>query len=278
MKKFFVALLAAATAFSCVAAGCNIFSSPEGDGNASQGGNTQGLGGSPGSQDAPQQTPDDGGASALPEKFTDKADIIADFSANRTSDFYSSDGYSNGGMFNCTWSRNNTVISGGVMNMTVSKDKNRFYGAEYRTRRRYSYGYYSVCMKAAKCSGVVSSFFTYTNNPWDEIDIEFLGNDTTKVQFNYYTSGTGGHEYHYSLGFDASEDFHEYGFDWQRDSITWYVDGKPVYRAEKQIPVTDTQIMMNVWNCTGHDDWTGPLDESSLPATAQYKWVAYKAA
>ena len=29
---------------------------------------------------------------------------------------------------------------------------------------------------------------------WDEIDIEFLGKDTPKVQFNYYTNGQGNHE------------------------------------------------------------------------------------
>lgn len=40
----------------------------------------------------------------------------------------------------------------------------------------------------------------------DEIDVEVLGKDTTKVQFNYYTNGTGNHEYLYDLGFDASED------------------------------------------------------------------------
>ena len=89
-------------------------------------------------------------------------------------------------------------------------------------------------MKAANCSGVISSFFTYTNQPvWDEIDIEFLGKDMTRVQFNYYTNGVGGHEFYFDLGFDASEDFHEYAFDWQRDSITWYIDGKAVYRATR---------------------------------------------
>lgn len=44
-----------------------------------------------------------------------------------------------------------------------------------------------------------------------EIDIEVLGKDTTKVQFNYYTNGVGNHEYMYDLGFDASEGFHTYG-------------------------------------------------------------------
>ena len=36
--------------------------------------------------------------------------------------------------------------------------------------------------------------------------------------------------------------------------------------------------MANVWNCIGHDDWSGKFDESSLPATAQYEWIAYSAA
>ena len=97
------------------------------------------------------------------------------------------------------------------------------------------------------------------------------------MQFNYYTKGEGNHEYLHKLGFDASEDFHEYGFDWQPDSITWYVDGKAVYRATENIPTADSQIMMNVWNCKDHDEWSGAFDESALPATAQYKWVAFKA-
>ena len=212
-----------------------------------------------------------------PLKLTAEEDKIVEFAAGRTSDFYAAHGYSNGGMFNCKWSRTSAVISEGLMNMTVSAGDGWYYGAEYRSRTRYSYGYYSVCMKAARGSGIVSSFFTYTGSPWDEIDIEFLGKDTTHVQFNYYVSGTGSHELWYDLGFDAAEEFHEYGFDWQPGFIAWYVDGRQVYKVTQNIPSHDQQIMANVWNCTGHDDWTGPLDENALPATAQYKWIAYKA-
>lgn len=202
--------------------------------------------------------------------------------------FKVANGYANNDdMFNCVWnSANVAVADDGVMSMSVTKDgasARGYYGGEYRSEATYGYGYYEVCMKPAKCSGVVSSFFTYTNSPvWDEIDIEFLGKDTTKVQFNYYVNGVGGHEHMHDLGFDASADFHVYGFDWQEGSITWYVDGKDVYTATppeqgEAFPSHNQQIMMNVWNCTGHDDWTGPLAEDSLPATAQYKWVAYEA-
>ena len=65
-----------------------------------------------------------------------------------------------------------------------------------------------MIMKPIKNDGVVSSFFTYTGpsdgTRWDEIDIEFLGKNTTQVQFNYYTNGVGNHEYLYNLGFDVT--------------------------------------------------------------------------
>ena len=211
------------------------------------------------------------------------APVIADFTRGQSGDFYASHGWTNGGMFNCVWSGTSAVLADGLLSLTVSKGDDKYYGAEYRTYGRgYTFGYYGACMKAAKCSGVVSSLFTYTGpsdgTRWDEIDIEFLGKDTTKVQFNYYVDGVGGHEYLYDLGFDASEEFHEYGFLWQRDRITWYVDGEAVYTVQSDnLPVTDSRIMMNAWNSIGMDDWTGPLDESSLPATAQYKWVRYMA-
>lgn len=191
--------------------------------------------------------------------------------------FYAADGYSNGNMFNCIWRKNNISFNDGVMSMTVNKSKNGYDGSEYRSWKDFSYGYFSVSMKAASCSGVISSFFTYTGNPWDEIDIEFLGKDTTKVQFNYYTKGQGGHEFYYDLGFDASESFHEYGFDWKEDALTWYVDGTPVHQAKENIPSTSANLMANVWNGKGEtfDNWCGALDESKLPISAQYEWFAY---
>ena len=235
----------------------------------------------PGGQDTVKPGTPHESVAGIPDRYTAEEDKILRFSQAGDQGFYSANGYKNGFPFNCYWTDDCTVVENGVMNMTVQKQGDRYLGAEHRSYAHFSYGYYSVSMKAAKCSGVVSSFFTYTNTPWwDEIDIEFLGNDTTAIQFNYYTKGEGGHEFLYYLGFDGSEDFHEYGFDWQPDSITWYVDGKAVYRATENIPTADMQIMMNVWNGEGEkfEEWCGALDEFALPATAQYKWVGYKAA
>ncbi len=140
-------------------------------------------------------------------------------------------------------------------------------------------------MQAIKNDGVVSSFFTYTgpsdDNPWDEIDIEILGKDTTKVQLNYYRNGKGGHEKMIDLGFDSSQDFHRYGFDWQQGKITWYVDGKEVYSMSGDVPVTPSKIMMNVWPGVGYRSaeedtvaWLKNFD-GKTPLTAYYQWVTY---
>jgi endoglucanase len=184
-------------------------------------------------------------------------------------------------MFNCTWSQNNCKFEDGVMKLTIDeKFEDNYTGAEYRTNDMYGYGLYEVSMKPIKNDGVVSSFFTYTGptdgNPWDEIDIEFLGKDTTKVQFNYFTNGVGNHEYLYDLGFDATEEFHTYGFKWSADGITWCVDGEDVYTATENLPVTPGKLMMNVWNGKGVDSWLNAFD-GKTPLTAEYQWARFTA-
>ena len=190
------------------------------------------------------------------------------------------DGWCNGDMFDCTWRADNVVFENGIMKLVIDSDGEgalpEWSGGEFRTRDFYKYGLYEVSMKPIKNDGVVSSFFTYTgpsdSNPWDEIDIEFLGRDTTKVQFNYFTNGTGGHEYIYDLGFDAAEEFHTYAFEWLPDAITWYVDGMEVYKASSDIPNTAGKLMMNVWPGTGVDSWLNAFD-NTVPLTACYDWI-----
>ena len=235
-------------------------------------------------QQAPH-SPSMGGAGNIPPsnaisgRFTPDEDKVANFKLGAPHGFWARHDRGNGQPFNCSFSNQHAIIQNELLTLTLSKENGKYVGAEYRSGMKFSYGYYSVSMKAAKCSGVISSFFTYTNWPWDEIDIEFLGDDTTRVQFNYYTNGKGGHEYIYELGFDASEGFHEYGFDWQPDSITWYVDGVSVYKATVDIPSHEGHIMMNLWNVADSSaNWAGKFDESQLPVYAQYEWIGYKSA
>ena len=232
----------------------------------------------------PTQAPQNPGSNGIKDYGTpmdSSADAVADFRKGSTPLFFASDGWTNGNPFDCGWYKGNTSLDNGMLTLKIDRDytgKYNYSGAEYRTSDHYGYGYYETSMQAIKNPGVVSSFFTYTgqseNNPWDEIDIEVLGKDTTKVQFNYYTNGQGKHEFMYDLGFDASEGFHTYGFDWQPDHITWYVDGKAVYTANQNIPSTPGRIMMNTWPGTGVDEWLNHYD-GRTPLEAHYQWVTF---
>ncbi len=258
MRKYLLILLAAATALCAVSCGKDDSSS---DG-AAQSGKEQTSQSENGGEESP---------------YT----LEADFSKGASDKFSCSDGWSNGNMFNCTWTKDSCTFEDGLLNLTINKNiLDQYTAGEYRSNDFYHYGLYEVSMKPIKNNGVVSSMFTYTgpsdSNPWDEIDIEFLGKDTTKVQFNYYTDGQGGHEYLCDLGFDAAEDFHTYGFRWEKDKITWYVDGKEVYSATENLPSTPGKLMMNAWNGLGVDAWLLPYD-GTVPLTAQYQWVRFTA-
>lgn len=199
-----------------------------------------------------------------------------------------SDNYTNGGVFGCDWSKDNisyTVEEG--MTLSLTKDEyDIFYGAEQKTigiAGMFRYGYYGAYMKPSNLEGTASTFFLYTgesdHNPHDEIDFEFLGKDTTKVQLNYFTSGVGGNEKLIDLGFDAAEDYHFYSIYWDETRIVWYVDYNPVYIAYNNIPTHYMRIFQNFW-CGNQDDigivsWMGRLNKNKLPASCSYKYVCY---
>ncbi len=219
----------------------------------------------------------------LPNRASGQA-FYADLAEGQPVGFECADGWCNGSMFYVTWRKQNVQFEEQVMKLVIDEDATPaggipYSGGEFRSKEFYQYGRYEVSMKAMKKDGVVSSFFTYTgpsdHNPWDEIDVEILGKDTTKVQFNYFTNGKGNHEYMHELGFDASEEFHTYGFEWHADKIIWFVDGVEVHRATESIPVTPGKMMMNAWCGTGVDDWLAAFDATNLPASAEYQWIRF---
>ena len=197
--------------------------------------------------------------------------------------WYRADGWANP-LSRCGWNEANTVFAEGFMKQTVTNVPmagKRYSCGSYQSRQKFGYGRYETRMKAARGSGIISGMFTYTGktyggDPHDEIDFEFLGRDTTKVQTNYFVNGEGGHEELTELGFDAGYGFHTYAFEWRPNSIEWFIDGRSVRkvtRAKGPLPSHPGKIGAFVW-ATHLSDWAGGFAPNSLIETV-YDYIRF---
>ncbi len=187
--------------------------------------------------------------------------------------------WTNSGFFNCGWNPDNVYFDYGQMVLKLDDKYSHgkdFSSGEYRTKKTFSYGYFETNMIAVKAAGTVTSFFLYTDNPWDEIDVEILGKDTTKVQFNYFVDGVGDHEAVIDLGFDSSTEYHKYGIEYGEGYINWFVDDVLRHSVKNaSLPSHPMQIMVNLWPGIGVDGWLGPFNYNG-PYYAYYDYILYK--
>lgn len=150
----------------------------------------------------------------------------------------------------------------------------------------FRFGRFEVTLKASPASGVVSAFFLYRFDPWQEIDFEFVGKDTTKALLNvYYNPGDEGDLYNYGhfgtpvvvdLGFDAAEGFHTYAIEWDAEEIRWFADDRLIHvrRSGEPTPIPQLPMVfhMNAW-ATCSADLAGPLDADAMPTAASFRDV-----
>ena len=210
------------------------------------------------------------------------------------------------------WRKQNVSFANNKLSLVISDiapnpPKCAYSGAEYVSKDVYRHGYYETSMRAIKQSGTVTTFFLYDRETEDEIDIEIPGSNTQEVLFNAYIRKDGrytslmrdnkGGGIYVPLGFDASQEFHKYGFDWQPDSITWYVDGirravltkgnsqesltiqDGVYfvKTTHRFPDNPARIIMNAW-VGKKGQWGNYSNPLPVPLSAEYQWVKYTSA
>lgn len=210
-------------------------------------------------------------------------DTFQSFDLNR---WQKGHGWSNGTYMGCAWNARNLAIHGGSLLLSITDRptlREAYSCAEYQTTHHYGYGTYSVNLKAVKADGVMTSVSHYTgppfNDPWDEITLGIAGKDTTRLEISYVVNGTGYRNTVIDLGFDASADFHTYGFDWKPDRITWLVDGKPVHTVTGkpgQLPMMPGRLYVQFWNGIGAGEWLKQFKYPRQPLTAQVAHVSFK--
>jgi hypothetical protein len=156
-----------------------------------------------------------------------------------------------------------------------------FTAAAVATRASYIYGTFSAELRPAKGPGLITGLFLHRNGPRQEIDIEFLGRDTTKMLVNvFYNPGPKGTKLEFgyrgtpteiSLGFDAAADFHLYEIDWQPELIVWKVDGVAIFERTlwnpTPIPDCPLEFNLNLWHSRS-TELADKLDQRLLPAHA----------
>lgn len=156
--------------------------------------------------------------------------------------------------------------------------------AMVRTIERGFYGYYEARAKPMDSAGSSAFWLAWTGlaDNATEIDIFEIGGRTKDAAFdrlynmNAHVWATPQSTGHLSNGsswispwrFAAA--FHVYGFDWQPDTLRWYVDGVLVREAKNTHWFFPMQIVFDseaMWN------WFGVVDDADLPSTFRVDYL-----
>jgi endo-1,3-1,4-beta-glycanase ExoK len=196
--------------------------------------------------------------------------------------WYVSDGWANGEWQNCTWSKDQLALTDGILTLSFEKKKTKdrdYACAEIQTHQRFGYGTYEARLKTDAGSGINAAFFTFTDQPHDEIDFEVLTRDTSKVSVNTYVAGKphNGSTVEVPSGTDAS--FNDYAFVWEENRLRWYVNGELRHEAASpaELPTHPQKIFFSLWGSDTLDDWMGTFEDPGRKLIMQVDWVAYTA-
>jgi beta-glucanase (GH16 family) len=188
----------------------------------------------------------------------------------------------------------NASVSNGNLNIVFRKETlpqkyvdlgfKDYTSAMVRTRERGFYGYYEARakpMNSAASSAFWLAWTGFTDNA-TEIDIFEIGGKTKGVasdrsyNMNAHLWATPRSTEHIANGstwispWRLASDFHVYGFDWQPDTLRWYVDGVLVRESKNRHFFFPMQIVFDseaMWK------WFGVVDDADLPSTFQVDYI-----
>ena len=173
---------------------------------------------------------------------------------------------------------------------------------ELCTYQKFGYGKFEARIKIPKGKGLAPAFWTYSGNPWNEIDIcEFEGESSPLAKINHmnvhddYYDGTHRMCPTNYTGVDFSLDFHTFTLEWEKDHIAWYVDGvlKRIdyryftmlgqiagcmihggnpYMINRIYPVNPMAIVLSF---AIKNDYLSPDNTTPFPSQVEVDWVRY---
>jgi beta-glucanase (GH16 family) len=150
------------------------------------------------------------------------------------------------------------------------------------------FGKVQITMKAAPGAGIVSTLVLESDD-LDEIDMEWLGADSTEVQTNYFGRGdiTTYNRGAFNPAANNQGEFITYTVEWTSTQITWSVGSTivrvltPATADTNQYPQTPMRVKFGSWsggdssNPAGTIAWArGPTDYSQGPFTMTVQSIA----
>ncbi len=178
-------------------------------------------------------------------------------------------------------------ISNGVLNITANPApaaiqpliwNYKYTSGVINTKTTFNqqYGYFEMNAKLPPGNGIWPAFWLvplWNSGDVSEIDIlEQVGRDPYTAWQTTHSQTTGGHNPSVPVHIDNPDQFHRYGVLWDKNWITWYVDGVETSRrptlSDQQGPMTMTINLAVGGYWAGYPDATTPF-----PATMSIDYV-----
>jgi beta-glucanase (GH16 family) len=190
------------------------------------------------------------------------------------------------------FSNRNVTVADGKLQLTMRKEPapkeleklgyHDYTSAALHTKARSSYGYYEVKARPMNSGGSSSFWFQQDETPgWQtEIDVFEIGGKAKGFEYKdnmtVHVFRTPTERKHWQLGsawvapWRLAEDYHVYGLDWDKDEITYYVDGVAVRRVEN---THWQQPLYLIFDSETMPEWFGMPEDSDLPSTFNIEYV-----
>lgn len=181
------------------------------------------------------------------------------------------------------FSQENATTEDGYLKLFLTNDPSgegdtykAYRGAEVHSLEDFQYGRFDVCARWGTGYGVVASFFTYLFEPWNEIDVEYLGYNNAGIQYNIIWNGGNSTDPHFDpLDADLADAFHQYSMEWVPGEIRFYVDGMLRHTASgasAQAIDQPVSLRMNLW-ISDSEFAGGGHHPDAVPTESWYDWV-----
>ena len=143
----------------------------------------------------------------------------------------------------------------------------------------FDYGYFEARLKMPKGKGMWPAWWMLRDGWPPEIDmLEVLCSKPNELHVNFHYGPAWNEHYSHeqvlNLGFDTSDDFHVYGFEWTPDYMRYYVDGVQVgHDFTNKSAISEARGMYMILNLA-IDGWDGKPDDTTVwPALYQCDYV-----